>query len=393
MDADLILVGGGLANCLIAHRLRALRPDLQLLVLEQGASLGGNHTWSFHGADVTADQLTWLQPFLEASWSGHEILFPERERRLPGSYHTIFSERFDARMRERLGDCVMTDTTVATVEPQRVSLADGRQFTAPAVIDGRGNPGGGHLDVRFQKFLGLLVRLEEPAGPDVPVLMDARLPQEDGFRFMYTLPLGPQRLLIEDTRYSDTPKLDREHMRTAIREYADARGWKIAEVLREEEGALPVVLGGDLDAFWSALPGVPRSGIRAGLFHYTTGYSLPEAVRLADDLAALPQLRSAELAQWVRARSFRLWRRGRFFRLLNRMLFMASEPEQRYVMLQYFYRLPADLVDRFYSGALTRVDKLRVVTGHPPVKVSRALSSMFLYPPRGTAAPPPGDSA
>ncbi|MGE0744548.1 MAG: lycopene cyclase family protein, partial [Rhodospirillales bacterium] len=42
MTADLILVGGGLANGLIAYRLASLRTSLRVLVVEAGPSLGGN---------------------------------------------------------------------------------------------------------------------------------------------------------------------------------------------------------------------------------------------------------------------------------------------------------------------------------------------------------------
>ena len=59
MPYDLILVGGGLANGLIAWRLQQLRPQWRVLCLEQGPVLGGNHTWSFHDADLTAEQLRW----------------------------------------------------------------------------------------------------------------------------------------------------------------------------------------------------------------------------------------------------------------------------------------------------------------------------------------------
>lgn len=388
MTADLILVGGGLANCLIAWRLRQLRPDLRLLLLERDATLGGNHTWSFHGTDIAPAQLAWLRPLLAASWPGHEIIFPERRRRLKGSYHSLLAEDLHRAVLAQLGAAVMLGAEVREVAPTGVRLADGRAFTAPAVVDGRGDPGNRHLNVGFQKFLGLLVETEADSGLDVPVLMDAGVTQQDGFRFMYTLPFGPRRLLIEDTRYSNTPALDHEPMRAAIHDYARARGWRIKRVLREETGALPVVLGGNLRAFWQAAPEVPRAGLRAGLFHYTTGYSLPEAVRLADDLAGLPVLRSAELAPRIRRRSFRLWRRGRYFRLLNRMLFLAGPPEQRYRVLQHFYRLPEELVNRFYAGDLTWADRLRIVSGRPPVPVGRALGSLLAGSRRALPARP-----
>ena len=92
---------------------------------------------------------------------------------------------------------------------------------------------------------------------------------------------------------------------------------------------LPIVLAGDIEAFWDQRPvGVPRSGMRAALFHPTTGYSLPEAVRLADDLASPGSWRGDVCSPWT-AHGRELWRRGGFFRLLNRMLFRAADPDQR----------------------------------------------------------------
>lgn len=378
MKTDLILVGGGLANGLIAARLRQLRPQLRILLLERDATLGGNHTWSFHGTDVSPAQLDWLTPFIEQSWPHYEVHFPGRARQLNGSYHSVFAERFNAVIRERLRpDEIVTGCEVTVLSPEHVELADGRRFEAPAVIDGRGDPGGSALDVRFQKFVGQLVELETPVSMTGPMLMDATIDQEDGFRFMYTLPLTGDRLLIEDTRYSDTPALARVTMRSAIAAYARERGWRIRRILREEEGALPVVLGGDLGAFLAERPDIPRSGIRAGLFHYTTGYSLPEAVRLADDLAAQAELRSARLAPWIVARSKSLWQRGGYFRMLNRMLFLAGPPEERYRVLEHFYRLPDDLVSRFYAGTPTWGDRLRILSGKPPVPVWPALASLL----------------
>ena len=77
-----------------------------------------------------------------------------------------------------------------------------------AVIDGRGEPGGAHLDIAFQKFLGLFIRLAEPHGLTGPILMDATVKQEDGYRFIYTLPFSETDVLVEDTYYADDPDLE-----------------------------------------------------------------------------------------------------------------------------------------------------------------------------------------
>jgi lycopene beta-cyclase len=278
---------------------------------------------------------------------------------------------------EPVGAAARLGVEVTRVEPRGVHLADGTALEGDAVIDGRGDPGGESLTVAFQKFVGTWLELERDHDLECPILMDATVEQRDGFRFVYTLPFDGRTVHVEDTRYSDTPEMDRPEYRREIRQYVESMGWNVRRELREEQGVLPIVLGGCIEEFWDGgAPGVPRSGLRAALFHPTTGYSLPEAVRLADDLARFPDLRSESLYPWIRARSLRLWRRGGFFRLLNRMLFRAADPDRRFVVLQRFYGLSEPLIRRFYAGRLTAADRIRILVGRPPVPVSRALACL-----------------
>jgi lycopene beta-cyclase len=382
-QADVVLVGGGLANSLIALRLRALRPGVGVLLLERDERLGGRHTWSFHADDLTPSEHAWVAPLVARSWPRQEVRFPAYSRPLESAYFSITSESLRAAVERAVGEGVRTGVEVAGVGADGVALGDGTRIAAGAVVDGRGDPGRAHLDLGFQKFLGRTLALEAPHGLAGPVLMDATVPQADGFRFLYTLPFDERLLLVEDTRYSDTPGFDRDALREAIGAYASSQGWRVASVEGEEEGSLPIVLGGDIEAFWDAgPPGVARSGMRAALFHPTTGYSLPEAVRLADAIAASADLRSPALYALTRERSREAWRRGRFFRVLNRMLYRAAKPAERYRVLQHFYRLPEPLVGRFYAGRPTWRDKLRVLSGRPPVPVGRALRALLAPPTR-----------
>jgi lycopene beta-cyclase len=66
----------------------------------------------------------------------------------------------------------------------------------------------GHLTGGWQKFVGQRLRLAHPHGVARPVIMDAAVEQIDGFRFVYTLPLAPDEVFIEDTYYSDSPTID-----------------------------------------------------------------------------------------------------------------------------------------------------------------------------------------
>ncbi len=383
-DCDVIFAGGGLASGLAAYFLALLRPDLRVRIIEAGERLGGNHTWSFHGSDLSLEQRAWIAPFIAHSWSAQAVRFPEFGRSLPLTYHSVTSETLHQALVSRFGDGVLLKAQITGLAKNEVHLASGEIMRAACIIDGRGYAPSPSLVLGFQKFLGQEVRLAGRHGETAPVIMDAAVSQDDGYRFVYTLPLAPDRLLIEDTYYADGAELDTGLLRAKIAHYAAARGWQIAEVVREERGVLPVVLAGDIDAFWAAIPAheVPI-GLRAALFHPTTGYSLPDGVRLADKLGRLPTLTTRAVRALVEEHSKRLWRERGFYRMLNRMLFLAAEPEQRRVVLQRFYRLPEGLIARFYAASSTSADKARILIGRPPVSIRRALASL----PEASVAP------
>lgn len=383
----MILVGGGLANGLIAWRLRTQRPELRIVLIERDAQLGGNHTWSFHDSDLTDAQRAWIAPLVSSHWPRYDVVFPEHARTLESGYASIASGDFARVIETALGDTLRLDTAIQELTPTSVRLADGVLLQARAVIDGRGMRPSPHLALGYQTFLGQEVRLAAPHGLDAPIIMDASVEQQGGYRFVYVLPFGPDRVLIEDTHYVDTSAWEPERLRANIKAYAAARGWRIAEVLREEHGSLPIVLAGDVDRFWADLEGQPCAGLRAGLFHPTTGYSLPHAARLAERIAALATFDAATLFAAIRGDALREWRGQRFFRLLNRMLFLAGAADDRWRVMRRFYHLPAPLIARFYAGRLTLADQARLVSGKPPVPVAQALKAALKFHPHHIRKP------
>jgi lycopene beta-cyclase len=377
---DYVLVGGGLQNCLMALALLARRPETQLLMLERDASLGGDHIWCFHAGDVSLEARGFVDPLVVRRWPGYDVFFPHRERRLNESYAAVTSGRLDQVVRERIGAApraqLMTGAEVAAVGRDFVRLSDGSQHRARLVVDARGPEQLPlHGVVGYQKFLGLELRLRRPAARDCPVVMDARVPQTDGFRFFYWLPFEPDRVLLEDTYFSDAPSLDLANLRQGILDYARGAGLDVAEVEREERGVLPLPT--------RHIP-VPREqsplvgGYQGGWFHPTTGYSFPLALRLAQVVArATPdQLFGPDWTRLVARHRAAL----RYALFLNRMLFGAFSPEDRYHVLERFYGLPVATIRRFYALTPTRADRIRILCGRPPrgFSLARALISRTL---------------
>lgn len=408
-DYDYILVGGGLQAGLLALALEHHHPDARVLMVERAAKIAGNHTWSFHPGDVDDACRDWVKPLIEYQWDGYGVHLDRFDRRVGLAYASTSSEHFAQVVRGRFhakaqqapksvtkiaaavaagvdsprttapwsdgaaaelpGDDhrwrLLTETEIAEVSANRVVTRDGRSWHGRLVIDCRGPAAS--LPVSgcgYQKFFGFEVELSEDWQASEPVVMESVADQQDGFRFLYTLPFHSRRVLIEDTRFSDSPGLDRDECLAVVTRYLRDRGFDDFTILREESGVLPMPFSRQLQ------PGrqVPLAGGYAGgWFHAATGYSFPLAVAFAQAVAAGPIASAAdrvqELAERHRVRAI-------YARFLNRLLFRLVAPRQRQQIFRRFYRVLSERsVERFYAHRFTAGDAFRIVVGMPPTLV------------------------
>lgn len=377
---DIAIAGGGLAGGLIALALRSARPDIRLALIEAGGVFGGNHRWSWFESDIDPSGAALLSRFPAKRWSGgHSVRFPGYERHLSANYRSLDSRDFDRALRSQLPqDAILTGCMIERLEAGTVHIEGGRTVAAERIVDCRAAPPSHHLRGGWQVFAGQHWRMARPHGIAAPVIMDARVEQIGGYRFMYLLPLGERDLFLEDTYYQDLPELDRATLAGRIARYVRDHGWQ-GQVVHEETGLLPVITGGDFAAYRRSLetPGVALAGARGGFVHPLTSYTVPIAVDNAMAIAGAAHLGGAALAQFVAERANAHWQTTGFYRLLGRMLFDAAEPEQRFRIFERFYRLPEPLVQRFYSARSSSVDKLRLLSGKPPVPVGRAVGALL----------------
>lgn len=375
---DLAILGGGLAGGLIALAMAARRPELRVAIVESADRLGGDHVWSFFSSDIPPAGRGLIEPMIAARWPGYSVHFPVRSRRLKTAYSSITGASLDAAVRAALpAEYVITGTTVTGAGPTHATFADGRTINAAGVIDARGMRGFANMQGGWQKFMGQMLCLTAPHGLSEPIVMDARVDQIDGYRFVYCLPFSATEIFVEDTYYADSAALDLPVLRARIAEYAARQGWRVDSTTYEETGVLPVIAAGNFAAFWRAgAGGVARAGVRAAMVHPLTSYSLPDAIRFALHIVALDNLSGESLEGVSHALAADHWRQGRFYRMLSRMLFGAAAPAERWRVLERFYGLPEPLIERFYAGRSSFTDKLRILAGKPPVPVGAALASL-----------------
>lgn len=379
-SVDIAIVGGGLAGGLIALAVHRARPALSLALIEAGDSFGGNHRWSWFEGDLDAEAEVLLAAFPQKRWrGGHSVRFPGMVRHLAADYRSLASRDFDATLRRLLPQqAIRTGSRVAALDAAGVILEGGGRIAARAVIDCRDFAPSPHLTGGWQVFAGHHIRTRRPHSLSAPIIMDADVPQHGAYRFVYSLPLAEDEIFVEDTYYADSPALDQALLAERIAAYCKDKGWE-GEVIAREAGVLPVVTGGDAAAHRAvfAQPGVALAGARGLFAHPLTSYTLPFAAGNALAIAEAADMDGRALAALVERRAAAHWRATRFYRDLGRMLFLAAAPEERWRIFARFYRLPEPLIERFYAGRSTVFDKLRVLTGKPPVPIHRGFAALL----------------
>ena len=376
---DMIIVGAGLSGLLTAWRCLDVNPDLQIEIIEASDKIAGDHTWSFNLTDVAEGLREWIDPFIAYRWDSYDVKFPKRERTLDITYCTGNSDTVRKCVQPHIESgrlAVRLNTSVETLGPDHVVLKDGEKLAATCVLDARGFEPNEDVFLGYQKFVGHVIKTKKPHGVERPIIMDATVPQLGGYRFVYCLPYSETELLVEDTYYTDGPELHSQEVDARIGEYIRENITVDAyETVRREKGVLPITLAADIFSYDSDSF---KIGIRGGYFHAVTGYSFPDALRMAQYLSQpLSEKKWWRLPDDWEERSVEANEEKinseRFLRLLNRMLFRAAKPEERYSVLQRFYGLNQGLIERFYAGTLTRRDKARILIGKPPVPVHKAL--------------------
>lgn len=383
---DTILVGGGLQSGLIAAGLWHADPDHSVLIIEQDATLGGNHTWSFHLSDIDESFLPAIEPLIETRWSGYSVRVGRTRRTIALPYASISSSHFASVMQAKMGEHrrsrLLVNGTATRVDARSVRLHDDRVFTADVVIDSRGPDAQSRDEFQggFQKFWGFEFELEGDWPDTNPIIMDDAIEQTDGFRFLYVLPFTRRRVMVEDTRFSNTAELDRGECLQRVQAYFKRRGVTIGRIVREENGVLPMPIDHRHRPSVERDQDRPiRGGYAGGWFHAATGYSFPLAAAFAQTVASvIPRVqgtkrdlntgdRDRALRDALGSLAERQTFQASFGRFLNRLLFKLVRPSARFQIFQRFYRvLPEDRIARFYSHRFRRSDAARIVIGMPP---------------------------
>ncbi len=256
-------------------------------------------------------------------------------------------------------------------EETRVSASSGAVTRARVVVDASGV---GSRFVRrvhgrapaFQTAYG--VELRAPAhgfDPDGMVLMDFRpAPRaSEPPSFLYVLPLGDERLFLEETSLARRPAVSLDLLHARLKARLASLGLQHCERVGEERCTIPMGLG---------LPTVRQQvvpfGVAGAMVHPASGYSMAHVFRKAGPVAEAivagldaggrkRALESGNLTLWPGSQRA-LWELYGFG--LETLVGMDTEEIQRF--FHCFFELPREAWSGFLTGTLEVTDLGVVMT-------------------------------
>lgn len=371
VECDLVVIGGGLAGlslaCWLDHmaRIEGLAMP-NVCVLEPRTHYTNDRTWCFWNLESHP-----FDSLISYRWPCWQVGDGTRSVTHNGGhqgYAMIPADKFYRKALDTLQGCpqltLYRETAVQRVEARQNDVlvtAGSIQWRAQAVVDTRPP----ELSDRVRN--GGLWQLFTGAEIDCPGhgyaldrvhLMDFQ-PETDAISFIYLLPLGPNRLLVEWTEFHrERRSLDFLALLTAWLNRNLKGPYRIE---RQESGALPMV----------EVP-VPRkpsrvvnAGVRGGWMRPATGYHFASCQRGCADLAK--QILEAHRSdQWMlrspRLRSAGLgWMDGVFLRALRR------HPERAPSwFIAMFAGTTAEQMSRFMNDQPRLADVLALMRALPP---------------------------
>ncbi|UOQ54312.1 lycopene cyclase family protein [Hymenobacter cellulosivorans] len=299
-DFDYLLAGGGAAGLSLAYHI-SREPRLRnqrVVLIEPAAKDQNDRTWSFWTAAPTLfdsivahewPQLAFRSPTFE------QIFKLQRYR-----YKMIRGLDFYRFVRAELAQNPQFTFVQASVEtltntPEGVTATTtAGTYTARYAFDSRPPQLAKQPEKHrylLQHFVGWEVETEHDVfDPTTAEFMDFRGPQQQEARFIYVLPFGPRKALVEYTLFSEEllPKAEYEaalddYLRTTL-------GLASYRRLSEEVGAIPMT---DHRLSAQAGPHIINLGTRAGRAKPSTGYAFmriqEHSARLVQALAATGQ--------------------------------------------------------------------------------------------------------
>ncbi|MET0132780.1 MAG: lycopene cyclase family protein [Kibdelosporangium sp.] len=326
---DVLIAGAGPAGWALASH--CARLGLETTVVAPQPLRPWRATYGLWG-----DELAMLPPDVTAAEPATVRAYTTKPHVIARRYAILDNERLLAALTKNVN---VVSGRVERIDQNSVTLTDGRILDARTTVNATGSRAG----TAEQTAFGVIVP-EEVASPVVvpgeAIFMDWRAePKTPHNTFLYAMPLGGGRVLLEETSLARRPGVSFQVLKATLAERLRPYGIAI-------EGHATERVRFPLDLPRPKRGPVLPFGAAAGFVHPAAGYSVGEAFRLAPRIAAaIADREDPWRALWpVRARAVQFLRRRGLATLLS---LDATDTREFFEM---FFDLPPDAQRGYLSG-------------------------------------------
>ena len=306
---DLIIVGAGPAGLTLAYAL--VDVGFSVCILDSNPEKPWTQSLCFWKRElddvVSPESFQYLfRSSVQKEWASAGIQLTEaKKHRIDATYAKFDSAYLQSRLKDAIidrGGCVVEDSVDSIEHSQTCSFVRGKKtYQARAVVVANGSSSRflTYSDANPAYQIAYGQRLDLPSGlynvagrrtkswnVDCAGFMDFMSPFEltDQFSsppsFLYTLPLTPNELFLEETILATRSQVDWEQLKNRLELRKVQAGLQNADVIEEEY--CKIEMGGGLPEFGRTL----AFGAAAGFVHPVTGFQIMRSIRTAPLLAA-----------------------------------------------------------------------------------------------------------
>jgi lycopene beta-cyclase len=374
-DYDLIIIGAGCAGLSMAREIARQcdsKNKQRVMLVEPRESYSNDRTWCFWQRQPEIDRA-----IVSKSWNAWQFDTKDdvvvQRSATDWAYHCVPADAFYQQAQQDIDRTsfmtLLLGQTVVSVNPSALGIeveTGSGHISAAQVIDTR-PPSSERSNAALLKqvFYGLELRLNEPQQhTDIAKLMSHMSSDTDGFKFHYLLPLAPERVLLEVTRFSKSALAAANlagEAHKALQAYFPNGG---AEVVRHEQGLIPMGLppkSATGDTRWV------HAGTGAGAVRASSGYAFQRIQRWARAEAS-SFLKQQPLTGQDPVTGVLGWMDRVFLETLSRQPTLAPE-----LFMALARGVPADRLTRFLTEQPRALDLAAVISALPAMPILKTL--------------------
>lgn len=368
---DYLFAGAGASATLLLMCMekQGLLKDKKILILDPDTKQNNDKTYCFW-SDQNEQLALKCQHLISHQWDEVSVNQNEQESLLPKKYYHITGIDVYKELRRIIDEHHLQRIPSSVIELTPIEngikvITDTDVWESSLVFDSRPpkylplKKDDAHL---LQSFIGYVIATDEPiSNRNCVDLMDFNVEQLGATQFMYVLPLGEGKTLVELTRFGLEPITENE-AKPILDVYINHRFGKY-QILHTETGCIPMSTAA---IAVESLPGVVPIGGRSGAVKPSTGYAFKNmfhhAERLADSLK-----RNTKPAVIVESSRFRF-----YDRLL--LLILTRQPSQgKSIFEALFKKNETKNVLEFLDEKSTLFQDIRIFLTLPTMPFLKAL--------------------